>query len=106
MCASSHRLVFSQGIRMTYLKDIKLCVECRFYGNHVGQKDRCVHPAVTTTSLVTGAEDYPYCFSQRQSRVEEHCGAAGIYWVLHEDSAAEREKKRQEFEEAMRDAPF
>lgn len=91
---------------MAYLKDIKLCVECRFFGNHVGQKDRCVHPAVTTTSLVTGAEDYPYAFSQRQSRVEEHCGAAGIYWVLHEDSAAEREKKRQEFEEAMRDAPF
>jgi hypothetical protein len=91
---------------MTYLKDIKLCVECKFYGNHVGQRDRCVHPAVTSTSLVTGAEDYPYCFVQRQSGLEYHCGAVGRYWVLHEESAAVREKKRQEFEEAMRDAPF
>ena len=91
---------------MTYLKDIKLCVECKFYGNHVGQKDRCVHPALTTTSLVTGAEDYPYCFAQRQSRDGNHCGYAARYWVLDEDSAAEQERKRQEFEEAMRDAPF
>jgi hypothetical protein len=91
---------------MTYLKDIKLCVECAFYGNHQGQRDRCVHPALTTTSLVTGAEDYPYCFAQRQSPLADHCGARGAYWVLHEESAAEREKKRQEFEEAMRDSPF
>ena len=41
---------------MTYLKDIKLCVECKFYGNRQGQRDRCIHPALTTTSLVTGQE--------------------------------------------------
>jgi hypothetical protein len=91
---------------MTYLKDIKLCVECNSYGNHYGQRDRCVHPAVTTTSLVTGTEDYPWCFSQRNSMLESHCGSVGRYWTLHEDSAIHREKKRQEFEEAMRDCPF
>jgi hypothetical protein len=38
--------------------------------------------------------------------LESHCGSVGRYWTLHEDSAADREKKRQEFEEAMRDSPF
>ena len=100
------QISFLQGIRMTYLKDIELCVECKFYGNRQGQRDRCIHPALTTTSLVTGQEDYPYAFSQRQSMLDAHCGSVGRYWVLDEDSAAEQERKRQEFEEAMRDAPF
>jgi hypothetical protein len=87
---------------MTYLKDIKLCVDCAFYGNPHGQRDRCVHPSVTTISLVTGKEDYPYAFAQRSSGLEQNCGQQAKLFVLNEEAAL----RRAEHEEAMRDAPF
>lgn len=90
---------------MAYLKDIKLCINCQFYGTPHGQRDRCINPELTEISLVTGAEDYPYCFSQRQSYRTGDCGSDGKFFVLNSDAQAEREKRRQEFEEAMRDAP-
>lgn len=100
------QISFLQGIRMTYLKDIKLCVDCTFFGTPQGQRDRCLNPKLTTVNLVDGGEEYPYCYAQRRGYHETHCGSVGRYWVLDEDSAAEQERKRQEFEEAMRDAPF
>lgn len=91
---------------MAYLKDVKLCVDCTFYGNPYGQRDRCVNPKTTIISLVTGEEDFPYCFAERQGESEHHCGAQARFFNLNTDAAAEREMRRQEFEEAMRDAPF
>jgi hypothetical protein len=91
---------------MTYLKDIKLCVDCAFYGNQHGQRDRCINPEVTEVSMVTGKEDYPYCFAQRQSYRLGDCGQSARFFVLNEDRQIEQEKRRQEFEEAMRDCPF
>ena len=91
---------------MTYLKDIKLCVDCTFFGTPHNLRDRCINPKLTTVNLVDGTEDYPYCFAQRRSYYESHCGAGGRFWVLNEDTQIAREKRRQEFEEAMRDAPF
>ncbi len=91
---------------MTYLKDIKLCVDCYFYGNEHGQKDRCINPVTTQVSLVTGKEEFPYCFAQRQSFRDGDCGPKAIYFVLHTENQISREKARQEFEEAMRDSPF
>ncbi len=91
---------------MTYLKDIKLCVDCVFFGTPQGQRDRCLNPAVTAINLVDGTEDYPYAFAQRRSYHEAHCGSVGRFYVLNEDTQIAREKRRQEFEEAMRDAPF
>ena len=91
---------------MTYLKDIKLCVDCEFYGTPHGQRDRCLNPLLTTISLVTGTEDYPYCFAQRQSQVGGHCGKDGRYFILNYDAQADREQRRKEFEEASKDAPF
>ena len=91
---------------MTYLKDIKLCVDCDFYGTPQGQRDRCLHPSVTIISLVTGQEDYPYCFAQRQSTLPTHCGAEARYFILNQEALADRIQRRKEFEEASRDAPF
>lgn len=91
---------------MTYLKDIKLCVDCVFFGTPHNLRDRCINPKLTTVNLVDGTEDYPYCFAQRRSYQEANCGSEGRFWVLNEDTQIAREKARQEFEEAMRDCPF
>ena len=91
---------------MTYLKDIKLCVDCVFFGTPHGQRDRCLNPSVTSLDLVHGTEIYPLAFVQRTSHSEKDCGDKGRHWVLNEDTQVTREKKRQEFEEAMRDCPF
>ena len=91
---------------MTYLKDIKLCINCQFYGNQHGQKDRCINPKVTVIDLVDGKEEYPYCYAQRKVTWEgKTCGEKGDFYVPSEDAVAQ-EMRRQEFEEAMRDAPF
>ena len=91
---------------MTYIKDIKLCVDCFFYCNEHGQKDRCINPVTTERSLVTGKEEFPYCFAQRQSKRDIDCGANAQWFVLVEETQIAREKARLEFEEAMRDSPF
>ena len=91
---------------MTYLKDIKLCIDCTFFGTPQGQRDRCLNPKLTAINLVTGAEEYPYCFAQRQVTGENFCGQEAKFFVLNEDQLIEQEKRRQEFEEAMRDCPF
>lgn len=95
---------------MAYLKDIKLCVNCRFYGNNISKefstKDRCVHPAVTVISLVDGNEEYPFAFLQRRSELPGHCGANGVLFINDQENNAAQERRRQEFEEAMRDSPF
>jgi len=91
---------------MTYLKDIKLCIDCTFFGTSHGQKDRCINPKFTGISMVTGQEDYPYCFAQRSSFRTADCGPDARFFVLNEEMSIEREKRRQEFEEAMRDCPF
>jgi hypothetical protein len=52
---------------MTYLKDIKLCVDCVFFGTPHGQRDRCLNPSVTHLDLVHGTEIYPLAFVQRTS---------------------------------------
>lgn len=91
---------------MTYLKDIKLCIDCTFFGTPHGQKDRCINPKFTGISMVTGQEDYPYCFAQRSSFKTADCGPDARFFVLNEDRQIEQEKRRKEFEEAMRDCPF
>lgn len=90
---------------MTYLKDIKLCVDCAFYGNHVGQRDKCVHPKLTTIDLVTGAEQYTYCYSERRTQLPHHCGEQARFFVLNADAEQDRLQRLKELEEAMRDAP-
>lgn len=87
---------------MTYLKDIKVCVDCAFYGNPHGQRDRCIHPSVTMISLVTGKEDYPYAFAQRSSGLEKNCGEQARFFSPNEEAI----QRRKEFEEACRDSPF
>jgi hypothetical protein len=91
---------------MTYLKDIKLCVDCAFYGNSHGQKDRCINPEVTEISRVTGKEDYPYCFAQRQSYRLNDCGESARFFVLNEEMSIDRARKQKELDEVMRDCPF
>ena len=90
---------------MTYLKDIKLCVDCAFYGNSVGQRDKCIHPKLTTIDLVTGKEDHPYCYSERRTTLTDHCGTVGQFFVLNADAERDRLQRLAELDEVMRDAP-
>jgi hypothetical protein len=55
---------------MAYLKDVKLCVDCTFYGNPYGQRDRCVNPKTTIISLVTGEEDFPTALQNVKGRAK------------------------------------
>jgi hypothetical protein len=55
---------------------------------------------------VHGEEVYPLAFSERTGLTDASCGSKAQYFVLNEDRQIEQEKKRQEFEEAMRDSPF
>jgi hypothetical protein len=91
---------------MAYLKDIKLCIDCAFYGNPHGQRDRCINPKTTIVNPVNGEEVFPLCISERTSISDKGCGNKAQYFVFSIDAAAEREVRRQQFEEAMRDAPF
>ena len=91
---------------MTYLKDIKLCIDCAFFGTPQGQRDRCLNPKLTMINPVDGAEVYPLAFSERTGLTDASCGSKARYFVLNEDQLIEQEKRRQEFEEAMRDCPF
>jgi hypothetical protein len=91
---------------MAYLKDIKLCIDCTFYGSFHGQRDRCINPKTTIINPVNGEEVFPLCISERTSISDKGCGSKAQYFVLNTDAEAEREVRRQQFEEAMRDAPF
>lgn len=90
---------------MTYIKDIKLCVDCAFYGNHVGQRDKCIHPKLTTIDLVTGGQNYSYCYAERRTNLPDHCGEQARFFVLNADAEQDRLQRLAELEEAMRDAP-
>ena len=91
---------------MAYLKDIKLCIDCAFYGSFHGQRDRCINPERTIVNPVNGEEVFPLCISERTAISDKGCGDKAQYFVLNADAAAEREVRRQQFEEAMRGAPF
>jgi len=86
---------------MAYLKDIKVCVNCAFYGTPHGHNSKCLHPSSTEFNLETGAEAYFYCLAVRQSDLPQLCGRDARYYVPN-DEQAQRDK---EFEEAMRDFP-
>lgn len=86
---------------MTYLKDIKLCIDCEFFGTPHGQRDRCLHPSRTMIHPVNGEELYPLAFSERTGISEHNCGDKAKYFILNYDAA----QRRKEFEEASRDAP-
>ena len=90
---------------MTYLKDIKLCVNCRFYGTPRGERDRCLNPIRTTINPVHGDETYPLCISERTGLGQQSCGDKAKYFMLDEDAHKDRLQRLAEFEEAMRDAP-
>lgn len=90
---------------MAYLKDIKLCINCEFFGTPQGQRDRCLQPSRTMIHPVNGEELYPLAFTERTGLSDDSCGSKAKYFILNYDAAVEREKRRQEFEEAMRDAP-
>jgi hypothetical protein len=90
---------------MTYLKDIKVCVDCTFYGTPHGQRDRCIHPKLTSIDLVTGKEEYSYCYAQRQSSGVNFCGNEGKLFVLNREAESDRLERLKELEEAMREAP-
>ena len=91
---------------MAYLKDIKLCVDCEFYGTPHGHRDRCLNPKLTVINPVDGKEEYPLCYSERTSWNPKSCGNDGQFYILNYDAQMEREQRRKEFEEASKDAPF
>ena len=91
---------------MTYLKDIKLCIDCQFYGNQHGEKDRCINPRFTKIDLVTGEEEYPYAYTQRKMDYDGYCTPKGLFFVLNADALRDRLQRLAEFEEVMKDAPF
>jgi len=90
---------------MTYLKDIKVCVDCTFYGTPHGQRDRCIHPKLTTIDLVTGKEEYAYCYAERRTQLPNHCGDKATLFVLNREAESDRLERLKELEEAMREAP-
>jgi hypothetical protein len=90
---------------MTYLKDIKLCRDCTFFGTPHGQRDRCIHPKLTTVDLVTGNADFPYCYAERKTQLPNHCGEQALLYVADTDALRDRLQRNAEFEEAMREAP-
>ena len=90
---------------MTYLKDIKLCRDCTFFGTPHGQRDRCIHPKLTTVDLVTGNADFPYCYAERRTLLPNHCGEQALLYVADAEALRDRLERSKEFEEAMREAP-
>ena len=90
---------------MTYLKDIKLCVNCTFYGTPHNHRDRCINPVRTVIDPVHGHETYPLCISERTSMSQLGCGNKGQYFMLDEDAHKDRLQRLAELEEIMRDAP-
>ena len=90
---------------MTYLKDIKVCVDCTFYGTPVGQRDRCIHPKLTTVDLVTGNAEFPYCYAERRTQLPDRCGEKATLFVLNSEAERDRLERLKELEEAMREAP-
>jgi hypothetical protein len=56
--------------------------------------------------MVTGKEDYPYCFAQRQSYRLGDCGQSARFFVLNEEMSIDRARKQKELDEVMRDCPF
>jgi len=90
---------------MTYLKDIKVCVDCTFYGTPHGQRDRCINPKLTSIDLVTGKEEYPYCYSERRTQLPDRCGDKATLFVLNSEAERNRLERLKELEEAMREAP-
>ena len=90
---------------MTYLKDIKVCVDCTFFGTPHGQRDRCIHPKLTTVDLVTGNAEFPYCHAERRTQLPNHCGDKATLFVLNSEAESDRLERLKELEEAMREAP-
>ena len=90
---------------MTYLKDIKLCRDCTFFGTPHGQRDRCIHPKLTTVDLVSGNAEFPYCYAERKTQLPNHCGEQALLYVADTDALRDRLERSKEFEEAMREAP-
>ena len=90
---------------MTYLKDIKVCVDCTFYGTPHGQRDRCIHPKLTHVDLVTGNAEFPYCHAERRTQLPDHCGEKATLFVLNTEAESDRLERLKRFEEAMREAP-
>jgi hypothetical protein len=90
---------------MTYLKDIKVCVDCTFFGTPHGQRDRCIHPKLTTVDLVTGNAEFPYCHAERRTQLPDHCGDKATLFVLNREAESDRLERLKELEEAMREAP-
>ena len=90
---------------MTYLKDIKVCVDCTFFGTPHGQRDRCIHPKLTTVDLVTGNAEFPYCHAERRTQLPNHCGDKATLFVLNSKAESDRLERLKELEEAMREAP-
>ena len=90
---------------MTYLKDIKVCVDCTFFGTPHGQRDRCIHPKLTTVDLVTGNAEFPYCHAERRTQLPNHCGDKATLFVLNREAESDRLERLKELEEVMREAP-
>lgn len=90
---------------MTYLKDIKLCVDCFFYGTPHNQRDRCLHPKLTTVNLVTGNAEFPYCYAERRTQLPDRCGDKATLFVLNSEAERSRLERLKELEEVMREAP-
>jgi hypothetical protein len=90
---------------MTYLKDIKVCVDCTFFGTPHGQRDRCIHPKLTTVDLVTGNAEFPYCYAERRTQLPDRCGDKATLFVLNSEAERSRLERLKELEEVMREAP-
>ena len=85
---------------MTYLKDLKLCVHCQFFDS----PDKCLHFKSAYIEPVHGSKKFMYAITMRGD--SELCGSDAVFFVNAVDAHAERIKRSQEMEEAMRDSPF
>jgi hypothetical protein len=85
---------------MTYLKDLKLCVDCQFFDT----PDKCLHKLSAYIEPVHGSTRFMYAMTMRGD--PDLCGREATHFIHASDAHAERVKRAAEMEEAMRDSPI
>lgn len=85
---------------MSNLKHLKLCVDCQFFD----KPDKCLHSQAAYIEPVHGTTRFMYAISMRSE--PDQCGKDAKLFVNAADAHAERIKRANELEEAMRDCPF
>jgi hypothetical protein len=85
---------------MQTLKHIKLCIHCQFFDS----PDKCLHSKSAYIEPVHGSSKFMYALTMRGD--DELCGADAKLFINAMDAHAERIKRANEMEEAMRDKPI